>query len=163
MIDYGDIIGVQGGDEFSDMIRAATGHGPLSHIAIVTATVPFVQVTEALTRVVVRSWETRLAEAKHLWVLKSPLSDGDRAEACRRILSRVGQDYGYSNIIWQGLDALTASRWFTEHLVNIKHDVICSELAAIGESKLGLRAESASPNDFWGWWLTENWSMEQIK
>lgn len=162
-IEAGDLVGVQGSSWLSDQIRASTGNGPLSHIAIVTATQPFVQVTEALSRVVVRSWEDRLADAAHLWLLKSPLSLEDRVAACRTALTHVGQDYGYENIIWQELDDLSKSRWFTEHMVRLTSDDICSELASICETKLGLRSESATPNDFWGWWTVQRWPMEQLK
>ncbi len=163
MIEYGDLLGVQGTGWLSDSIRSATGGGPLSHIAIVTAIEPFVQVTEALDRVRVRSLDDRLFDAQHVWLLKSPLSPEDRNVACRNALKHAGDDYGYANILWQEMDELTRSRWFTEHLVNVTHDVICSELAALCEAKLGLRPDDATPNDFWGWWQVEKWAVEQLK
>lgn len=163
IIEAGDIVGVQVNDWLNDAIRVATGNGPLSHIAIVTATEPFVQVTEALDRVRVRSWDDRLADAAHVWLMKPPLSAEDRAAACRIALKHVGDDYGYINLVWQGMDALTRSRWFTENLVNITHLDICSELADLCEASLGLRPDDVTPNDFYGWFMIEHWPIEQMK
>ena len=162
-IAYGDIIGVQGDEWLSDSIRSATGNGPLSHVALCTATEPFVQVTEALNRVVTRSIDDRLADAKHVWVLKSPLSPDDRQTACRIALKHTAKDYAYANILWQGLDAALRTDWFTEHLTDLTSDVICSELVTICEQQLGLRSESATPNDLWGFWQVERWPIIQLK
>ncbi len=163
-IEYGDLLAIRGSGWLSDQIDASTGNGGISHIAVVTADSPFVQVTEALGHgITVRSYEVRLAESQHLWVLKSPLSAADRAEACRICLSHVGESYGYGNIIWQELDDLARSRWWTEHMVSITHDLICSELATLAEAKLGLRPDDTTPNDLFAWWTVERWEMVQVK
>lgn len=163
IIEAGDLVGVQGAGELSDLIRQFTGNGPFSHIAVVVATEPFVMVAEALSRVVIRSWEDRLDDAQHLWLLKSPLPLADRVDACRILVKHNGEDYGYSNIVFQALDGLEKTRWWTEHWIRATTNIICSEYAAIAEAKLGLRPTSATPNDFYGWWLTERWAMEQRK
>lgn len=165
VVEAGDVIGVQGTGFVSDSIRSLTGHGPWSHVAAVVATQPFIMVIEALSPcVVVRSWEDRLADAPHLWIMKPPLTEDDRVDACRRLLKYDGHPYAYGNIADQLLDAMSGTEWFTEHWVSIKStEVICSELIAIGEEKLGLRADDTTPNDIYGWGLTERWPIEQIK
>jgi hypothetical protein len=161
--DFGDILAVRGFDWLSDEIDTMSGNGGASHIALVTATEPFIQVTEALGHgITVRSWEARLAESKHLWILKSPLALPDRIEACRMAIAHVGDPYAYGNIVWQVMDDLTRSRWFTESMVHLNANRwICSEIATFCEAKLGLRPDDSTPNDMKAWWGIEKWGVEQ--
>jgi len=160
--DYGDLIAVQGVGWLSDHIRAATGGGPASHIAIITAVEPFVQVTQALNRVVVTALEEVLDGAAHVWLLKSPLSADDRNVASRNAIKHTGDDYAYWNILCQLADSESGSRWFTEHWAETR-DNICSQLATLVEPSLGLIPKDATPNDIWGYWLLQKWPMEQLK
>jgi hypothetical protein len=165
MIAYGDIIGCQGSDWLSDAIRGATGHGPLSHVAIVTATDPFVQVTEAISpRVTVTPFDALLARERAVWILSSPLSEFDRCGATLLALNHVGDEYALLDIVLQLLDSVTRSEWFTEHFTTLmRREVICSELAAMCESKLGLKPADATPNAFWDLWSRRALPIVQVK
>lgn len=160
--EYGDLLAIQGVGWLSDHIRACTGHGPASHIAIVTAVEPFVQVTEAVDRVRVTSIDDRLFESAHVWLLKSPLSPNDRNVACRNAIKHVGDDYPWWNILMQLADAESGGRWFTEHWAETREN-ICSQLAALVEPSLGLIPRDATPNDIYGWWTVQRWPMVQKK
>lgn len=162
-IEVGDILAVDGGSWLSNLIKFASGGGPVSHVAVITATVPIVQVTEALHRVVVQSLEDHLAANKHVWLLKPPLSPEDRILVCRAALKHVGKRYAYINILWQALDALTHSRWFTEHFVRLDHGDICSELITIINAALGLRPDDSTPNDIFEWFRIEKWVILSLK
>jgi hypothetical protein len=168
-IEAGDVCGVRGIGELSDLIVAATGNGPWSHCGTIVATAPFVMVCEALDRVMVRPLDVRLSDAAHVWIVKPPLTPDQRERAARRALEFVAQDYAYGNIIWQAMDALTQSRWFSEHRVRIiqGHEVgrvICSELDTESElTTIALPPNTASPNDIWGFAQVERWPIEQLK
>ena len=162
--DYGDIIAVQGVGWLSDHIRSLTGNGPVSHVGIVTATEPFIQVAQALDRVRVLSIEEMLDDATiaKMWLLKSPLTVEQRNVACRNALKHVGDSYAYWNIMMQAADSEFGTEWFTEHLAETKRE-ICSEVTMMVEPSIGLIPKDATPNDIWGWWQTEHWPIVVLK
>lgn len=159
---YGDVIGVQGIGWLSDHIRSMTGDGPLSHVGICTADSPFPQVTQALSRVVVTAWEEVLDTNAHVWILRSPLTIEQRNVACRNAIKHTGDTYAYWNILMQLADAESGGRWFTEHWAETR-DNICSQLDAVIQPEIGLMPQNATPNDFYGWWQTERYVIEQAK
>lgn len=147
----GDIIGVQGAGWLSDMIRRCTGDGPLSHIAVISATSPMFQVTEAIDRVKTRPLNVRLSESQKVWLLSPQfLTDDQRVVAAQNALGYSADDYGWGEIVLQGLDFLGKTEWWTEHLSGYyRNHPICSMLAALCEPEDGLPAISVTPNDFW--------------
>jgi hypothetical protein len=165
IIKPGDIIGVADDSWLSHAIRNATGGGPVSHIQIVTATAPFVQVTEALDHVIVNPHTLRLAQCTAAYLM-SPLnvSDFQRAQAVAIALSYVADRYGYGDIVLQAMDSLTQSRFWTDHFAE-KEEPICSMLAALAWPCLHLDVKSETPNDFY--YLAkahpEAWRLEQLK
>ena len=144
----GDIIGIADDSWLSHSIRAATGGGPVSHIQIVTAIAPFVQVTEALDHVKVNPLEARLAQSTAAYLM-SPLNvtDPERSSAVAIALSYVADRYGYGDILLQAMDSLTQTRFWTTHFAE-EREPICSMLAALAWPCLHLDAKSETPNDF---------------
>lgn len=159
VIEAGDIVAYQGTAWYSPLIRKFTGGGPYSHIAIVTATKPFIQVTEALTRVVVNPLDVSIKGAAHAWILHPPIpSDSARDRAVERALSYVGRDYGWIDLALQAADAETQSKFFTEHFAET-YAPICSMLADLAEPILGMNPKSITPNDF----AKLGWPTDQLK
>ena len=165
MIRPGDIIGVANDSWLSRSIREATGDGPVSHIQIVTAIEPFVQVTEALNRVVVNELAVRMADSTAVYHMQ-PLNvtDEQRLHAVRIALSYVGRDYGYGDILLQGMDALARTKFWCDHFAE-EQEPICSMLGALSWPDLHLDAKSETPNDFIR--LAQNhpeaWTLVQVK
>lgn len=147
VIEYGDLLAVQGKSWYSDAIRKATGDGPYSHIGVVVAVQPFVIITEAVDRVRTRPLDVSVKDAVHAWILKPPLTEMQRIIAVEKALSFDGDDYGWWDIALQGLDAAARTKWFAEHFAEIKHP-ICSMLADLAEPEFGLDPKSVTPNDY---------------
>lgn len=168
IIEPGDIAGIQGAGWLSDSIRRMTGGHPedpndksWSHVGLFTTPT---EVTEALNTVVVTPLAERIASARHMWVMKPPLRPEQRIAAVEAMRALVGQHYNYADIILQGFDALSGSRWFTEHFVDYKKfGPICSMAVALAEPWDGLIAAEATPNDFLGLGWVERCPLEQLK
>lgn len=175
----GDILGIQGADWLSDAIRNCTGidgkPAVLSHVGIVTATEPFVQITEALTRVETRPLDVSINAALHAWIIEVPVDGEARTLVARKALSFTGEEYGYSDIVLQGIDALVRSRWVAEHLAERKFP-ICSMLDAVAEGAGGLflgiegrrltpqQVENTiTPADIWTWAVKHGWPRTALK
>lgn len=160
--DYGDLLAVRGSGWLSDHICELTGGGQVSHIAVITATQPFIQVTQSLDRVRVCALEDLIDDAAHVWLLKSPLTADERNVACRNAIKHTGETYAYWNILMQLADSETGSEWFTEHWAETR-DNICSQLATLVEPSLGLIPKDATPNDVYAWFQVQRWPIIQLK
>lgn len=173
MIQAGDIIAVEGSEWISqEIIRLTRRVGPeqVSHVGGVTATAPFVQVTAALTDVKTQPLDVVLASANRAWLI-SPLglSQAQREAICRKALSFSGQQYGWSDIVLQAVDAATRSRWATDHFAE-KQFPICSMMQDILYESVGLSIstvsdDSITPNDILTAALAHpaQWHVEKIK
>ena len=157
-VQAGDVIGVADDGWLSRSIRRATGNGPVSHIMIVTAIQPFVQVTEALKQVVVNPLEDRLSAYKFAIAMKPPVTDADRITAVRIALTYVGRFYNYGDLLLQELDSINQTRFWTDHFAD-QHEPICSMLAALAYPSLHLDTKSQTPNDFYNL----HWTTIQLK
>ena len=161
--ELGDVIGCQGGDWLSNAIRRCTGDGPLSHVGLLTALHPMAIVTEALAAGVVNTaLDAVLAREAHVWLLRPPLRLDQRATAAAKMLSLVGTQYNFGDILLQLGDTITGNDWLTEHWASCKQ-VICSMSDCLAEPEIGLCPKDATPNDIWGIALVERWEMEQLK
>lgn len=159
MIEVGDILAIQGTGWFSDAIRKATGGGPYSHVGIITATTPVVQVTEALERVRTRVLTDSIKDAAHAWILHPPhFTDTDRIKAVVTALSYSTDEYGWWDIAMQGMDSRLKTKWFTSHFAETKYP-ICSMLAALCDDEFDLDPKSVTPNDFYNL----HWPTDQLK
>lgn len=161
----GDIIGVADNSWLSQVIRSTTGHGPISHVGIVTATAPCIQVTQAVARVNVVPLDTMIASKTVAYVM-SPLflTDAQREEAARRALAHVGEDYGYWDLLQQAMDAVFDTQWFCEHFAT-QASQICSMLVDTSEPEDGFDWRTVSPNSFWFAALKNRarWQMVELK
>lgn len=158
-IEAGDILAVQGDGWFSDAIRKCTGNGPYSHIGVITATAPIMQVTEALERVKTRPLSESIKDTRHAWILHPPYkTDTDRIITVMKALSYSADNYGWWDIAMQGLDSETRTRWFTNHFAETKWP-ICSMLAALADPAWKLDPKSVTPNDF----AKLNWPTDLLK
>lgn len=165
IIEPGDIIGVADDSWLSHSIRHATGDGPISHIQVVTATAPFVQVTEALNHVLVNPLDARLTQCTAAYAMKPTLATSTQRDyAVRFALSYVGKAYNYGDILLQGMDSLTATKFWTDHFA-MQREPICSMLAALAWPSLLLNTKSETPNDFYNLALghPEAWKLVQLK
>ena len=149
----GDLLGIRGVGWLSDHIVAASAPGPLSHVGICTADSPFLQVTEALSRVRTRPLTVSIADAKAAWSLEwVNVTDTQRWEMVQTALGYTADDYGYMDIVFQGADSLAGTRWFTQHFAE-RSLPICSMLDDICATSagivLGISAKSCTPNDIW--------------
>lgn len=160
-MDYlpGDLIGVRGSGWLSRGIIRATAPGPLSHIAIITATSPVPQTTEALFRVQTHPLSVTLDGAIQAWLMRDlALTDDDRIAMVAAIERYSADSYGYMDIGWQALDAVFQTRWFTAHLAT-EGQPICSMLAALGYRATShpldeaVSDKSITPNDCWRIWM----------
>jgi len=174
----GDIMGLRGSGWISDQICELTRpSSPIiwegvaiewSHVGIVTAVAPFVQVTEALTKVRTRPIDVSIAEAEFAWIAQlGALTDQQRAMLARKALSFSADDYGYADIGLQALDSVTRSRWFTQHFAERRFP-ICSMLDALDYDSIGIRlgisASSATPNDLARYVTTHaGWAVQAVK
>ena len=161
----GDVIGVADDSWLSHSIRAATGNGPVSHIQIVTATEPFVQVTEALNHVVVNPLLARMDQCTAVYLMSPILvTPIDRIGAVIAALSHVADPYNYGDILLQGMDALGQTRFWCDHFASQK-EPICSMLAAEAYPALHLDSRSETPNDFYNLAVAhpDAWTLTQLK
>lgn len=127
----GDILAVRGSSWLSKRILAATGN-TVSHVGLIIATEPIPTVIEALTRVRTRPLDVSIATAESAWVLTdTSLTDDEREAIIRSALNFSADGYGYGDILLQGMNALTKSTWWTDHLAfGLAGKPICSYLVA---------------------------------
>lgn len=134
----GDILVVRGTGWISKGILKATGN-TVSHVGIVTAISPFVEITEALTRVRTRPMEESIAEADWAAILQDKtLTDEERTHIVISALKFSAAGYNYLDILFQLLNANFSTTWFTDHLAfRMDNTPICSYVAAKTYSDTG--------------------------
>lgn len=142
MIQAGDILGLRGRGFLSRGILAATGYdghpSPISHVGLFLTGDPKPIVIEALSRVKTNPLSVSLADADKAYVIHdSLLTNDERSLVIETALKFSADDYGYSDIVLQGLDALTHTTWWTDNLAwNLKHSPICSYLVAVAYDRV---------------------------
>lgn len=142
-IQDGDLLAVQGTSWFARQILKDT-RGEASHIGVFVARkFPLEDslITEALTRVKTRCLEDSLKGVSRAWALKHlNLADLQRQKIVEIVQGFSANDYNYYDIGLQGLDAITHSRWFTQHLTfgSLKKIQICSYVGAYACEQIGL-------------------------
>jgi hypothetical protein len=145
----GDVIAIRGKGVISSLISQFSGI--VSHVGLVTTSgfdYDTIQVTQALDQVRTLSLAKTLSTAKSGYCLHNPnLTAAQRQSIANYALSRVGEKYAYSNILWQAFKQVTNNPKWTEYFdENPKHGVICSELVALGYMQANVPFD-VSPND----------------
>ena len=136
----GDILAVRGTSWLSRGILKATGN-TVSHVGIITATSPIIEVTEALIRVKTNPIDVSIADDDIEWaaVLQDKtLTDSERITIVEAALQFSSDSYNYGAILLQLLNSNFNTTWFTDHLsFGMNGRPICSYVAAESYSKTG--------------------------
>ncbi|MFZ0887213.1 MAG: hypothetical protein WA005_02055 [Candidatus Binataceae bacterium] len=147
-----DILAIQGMGWLSASIMEAT-HSRVSHVALGIASNPDL-VIEALSRVRTRPLELSITDAAAAWLIEPlELSDAQRAAIVRAACLYSAQSYNSPDVILQGMDAATRTRWWTDHFATERWP-ICSMLVGRAYHAMGLdfgvSDRSLTPGDILG-------------
>lgn len=145
MIQPGDILAVRGSGWLSTGILSAE-YGPnipatgVSHVGIFVAGDPVPIVIEALNQVMTNPLAVSVAGAAAAFVLHDDsLTIAQRSAIVAVACTFSGKNYGYIDLLAQGLDAITNVLWFTNNLGGyLRHYPICSFVAAQAYDAVGL-------------------------
>lgn len=146
MVDIGipyalaDLIAIRGVGWLSDGIAACEGNTDYpSHIAGMINPDPSICL-EALTRVKTNPLDKTLAGAKRAWLIHvKDVTDAQRAAVVYDACSFSADNYGWSDILLQGLDSETHETWWTDKLAGeLAKSPICSYVWAHAWATAGI-------------------------
>lgn len=159
-----DIILVRGSGPLSDAICKAT-NSPVSHAAMVVGVNPHIVIEAISPRVAVRPLSRCLNGVKGAWILrrKDPWFDGKRAAIVNDALSYCDDQYGWIDLMLQGLDAIGKTTIVTDLLAGpiLKHWPICSYIPARAyddneETLVGVPVQDTTPANLYDAPTTNN-------
>lgn len=167
----GDILAMRGASFLSRGILRATGN-TVSHIGIVTAISPFIEITEALVRVKTRPMSITLEDgiAAAFILQDRTLIIDERIKIVERALGFSAAGYNYPDLLLQLLNSIFRTTWFTDYLtINMNHYPICSYVAAKSYAEtgrgFGMSDRTTSPADIYAWAInhSDKYRILQIK
>jgi len=140
--------------------------GPVSHIGLVTAIEPVVQVTQALRDgIKTLTLAETMANVRYGYVLHdTTFEDAARAKMVAWGLKQIGTPYAFGNLALEALDALLNTEKFSIYFDEDGAD-ICSQYFSLAAASIGrscdITPRKATPSDWFNFslrspsWLTQ--------